>query len=75
MVVATKLAEPSVTIEAIQTARKRFSETRLKELGDEYAENYPQLQVVLSKFYGLGKEFTINGLKLYFSLTSRPVAA
>ncbi len=39
-----------------------FSDNRLKDLGDEYADNYPQLQLVISRFYGLGREFTINGL-------------
>jgi hypothetical protein len=52
-----------VSIEDMQVARRQFSESRLKDLGDEYAENYPQLQVVLSRFYGLAREFTLNGLK------------
>ncbi len=44
-------------------ARRRFSETRLKDLGDEYAENYPQIVLVLSRFYGLGNEFTVTGIE------------
>lgn len=43
-------------------ARRRFSETRLKDMGDEYAENYPQIAIVLSRFYGLGHEYTITGI-------------
>jgi hypothetical protein len=52
-----------VTIQDIMDARRRFSETRLKDLGDEYAENYPQIALVLSRFYGLGHEFTITGIE------------
>jgi len=52
-----------VTIQDILDARRRFSETRLKDLGDEYAENYPQIAIVLSRFYGLGREFTINAIE------------
>lgn len=51
-----------VMIEDLQTARTSFSKSRLKDLGDEYAENYPQLQLVLSRFHGLGREFTIPGI-------------
>lgn len=51
-----------VMIEDLQSARLSFSKSRLKDLGDEYAENYPQLQVVLSRFHGLGREFTIPGI-------------
>ena len=32
-------------------------------MGDEYAENYPQIALVLSRFYGLGSEFTLGGIK------------
>jgi hypothetical protein len=54
-----------VTIEDLQSARKRFSDSRLKDLGDEYAENYPQIQLVLERFYGLGKEFTVPGIEMF----------
>jgi hypothetical protein len=54
-----------VVIEDVLAARKRFSETRLKELGDEYAENYPQIQLVLARFYGLGNRFTISGIEAF----------
>ncbi len=51
-----------VTIDDLLGARRRFSETRLKDLGDEYAENYPQISLVLSRFYGLGSHFTLKGI-------------
>lgn len=51
-----------VMIEDLQAARLSFSSSRLKDLGDEYAENYPQLQLVLSRFHGLGREFTVLGI-------------
>lgn len=54
-----------VSLEDLQEARRRFSDSRLKDLGDEYAENYPQLQYILSKFYALGKEYTIGGIESF----------
>jgi len=54
-----------VRIEDLQAARRRFSDSRLKDLGDEYQENYPQIQLVLSRFYGLGREFTVHGLTVF----------
>jgi len=52
----------TVKLEDLQAARRRFSDSRLKDLGDEYQENYPQIQLVLARFYGLGREYTIPGL-------------
>jgi hypothetical protein len=54
-----------VEIEDLLAARRRFSENRLKDLGDEYSENYPQLQLILNRFFGLGKEYTINGIAAF----------
>lgn len=51
-----------VTIEDLQAARRRFSESRLKDLGDEYSENYPHIDVILSRFYGLGNEYTVSAI-------------
>ncbi|MCJ7508439.1 MAG: transposase, partial [candidate division Zixibacteria bacterium] len=66
-----------VSIQDIVDARKRFSETRLKDLGDEYAENYSQISLVLSRFYGLGKEFTFGGIEDFIKkiLTDEEVSA
>ena len=52
-----------VMIEDLHEARRVFSDNRLKDLGDEYAENYPQLQLVLARFYGLGRQFTVQGIE------------
>lgn len=52
-----------IQIEDLHEARKVFSDNRLKELGDEYADNYPQLRLVLARFYGLGRQFTIQGIE------------
>ena len=54
-----------VKIEDLQAARRRFSDSRLKDLGDEYQENYPQIQLILARFYGLGLEYTILGLTAF----------
>ncbi len=51
-----------VLIEDLQDARQRFSDSRLKDLGDEYAENFPQLQLVLARFFGLGTRFSLPGI-------------
>jgi hypothetical protein len=51
-----------VTADDLLNARKRFSDSRLKDLGDEYAENYPNIAMVLSRFYGLGVEYTYSGV-------------
>jgi hypothetical protein len=54
-----------ITIQDIKEARKQFSESRLKDLGDEYSENYPHIQIILKLFYGLGNEFTIDGIESF----------
>lgn len=52
-----------IMIEDLQDARRRFSTSRLSDLGDEYQENYPQLSLVLSRFYGLGQRWTLVGVR------------
>lgn len=52
-----------ITLEDVDGARRKFSDNRLKDLGDEYAENYPQIGFVLTKFYGLGRRFTLAGIE------------
>jgi hypothetical protein len=54
-----------IAIQDIKEARKQFSESRLKDLGDEYSENYPHIQIILKLFYGLGNEFTIDGIESF----------
>lgn len=43
-----------ITAEDLRIAATRYSTSRLKDLGDEFAENYPNISVVLESFYGLG---------------------
>ena len=50
-------------MEDIQEARERFSVSRMKELGDEYQENYPWIQVVLNRFFGLGNAYLLSGME------------
>ncbi len=57
--------QQKVLLQDLQEARRRFSDSRLKDLSDEYAENYPNLKLVLAKFYGLGKEFTLSGITAF----------
>jgi hypothetical protein len=51
-----------IMLEDLYDARRRFSDSRLKDLGDEYQENYPQIGLVLSRFYGLGRRWTLSGI-------------
>ncbi len=51
-----------IQIEDLTSARRRFSDSRLKDLGDEYQENYPQISLVLARFYGLGGRWTLRGI-------------
>lgn len=46
----------------LHEARHRFSTSRLSDLGDEYQENYPNIQLVLNKFYGFGQRWTVAAL-------------
>ena len=54
-----------ILIEDVQQARRRFSDNRFRDLGDEYSENYPQISSVLSRFYGLGTAFTFGGIESF----------
>ncbi|MFC0130564.1 P-loop ATPase, Sll1717 family [Ralstonia solanacearum] len=47
----------------LDDAAKRYSTSRLKDLGDEFSENYPNISVVLEHFYGLGSEFTLVAIE------------
>jgi hypothetical protein len=52
----------TILLEDLAAARRRFSVSRLKDLGDEYQENYPQIALVLARFYGLGGRWTLRGI-------------
>ncbi|MFI7120402.1 P-loop ATPase, Sll1717 family [Amycolatopsis sp. NPDC049868] len=52
-----------VMLEDLESARRRFSDSRLKDLSDEYQENYTQIGLVLSSFYGLGFKFSLGGFE------------
>jgi Cdc6-like AAA superfamily ATPase len=52
-----------ILLEDLHDARRRFSDSRLKDLSDEYQENYPQIAVVLESFYGLGQRYTTGGMQ------------
>jgi hypothetical protein len=54
-----------IQLEDVAGARRRFSDNRLKDLGDEYAENFPQIALVLRRFYGLGRRYTPAGIEAF----------
>lgn len=60
----SKLRE-KVFLEDMLHARKRFSDSRLKDLCDEYADNFPQLQLVLARFFGLGSPSVPTSLRQF----------
>lgn len=60
---ATSKNHSTIHVEDLLIGRKRFSDSRLKDLGDEYEENYPRIQLVLDRFYGLGWRFTRRGIE------------
>ncbi|MCK4130097.1 P-loop ATPase, Sll1717 family [Ralstonia pseudosolanacearum] len=47
----------------LEDASKRYSTSRLKDLGDEFSENYPNISIILEHFYGLGSEFTLVAIE------------
>lgn len=59
---AQRFRRPKIAPDDLKDARRRFSQSRFKDLGDEYSENYPQIQVVLSKFPGLYKDMSTAAL-------------
>lgn len=65
---ATSHQHEKISLDDLRSARRRFSDSRLKDLGDEYSENYPQLAIVLSRFYGLGRRFTVAGIDYLLTL-------
>jgi len=52
----------TILLEDLVAAKRRFSVSRLKDLGDEYQENYPQIALLLGRFYGLGGRWTLPGI-------------
>ena len=54
-----------IALDDLHDARRRFSDSRLKDLGDEYQENYPQIAMVLARFYGLGMRWTLQGIAAF----------
>ena len=53
----------TVLLSDVEAASQRYSTSRLKDLGDEFAENYPNISVLLELFYGLGSEFSLIGVE------------
>jgi hypothetical protein len=54
-----------VTHDDLKVARRKFSLNRLKEVGDEYSENFPRIALVLERFHGLGNAFTIPAISQF----------
>lgn len=60
---AINSGNPKITNKNLESASIRYSTSRLKDLGDEFAENYPNISFVLEYFYGLGNKFTLNAIE------------
>lgn len=63
---AQSAGKNQVSIEDLQDARRRFSDSRLDDLSDEYQENLPQIGLVLRRFYGLGYRFSLGGFHDFY---------
>lgn len=66
--VANGRQSTAVEVTDMLAARSRFSDSRLKDIGDEYAENYSHINLVLARFYGLGKKYTLSGIASFIQL-------
>jgi hypothetical protein len=51
-----------IMLSDLGAAKRVFSENRLKDLGNEYSENYPNIHQVLARFHGLARRFTVNAI-------------
>ncbi|MFN3440508.1 MAG: P-loop ATPase, Sll1717 family [Acidovorax sp.] len=60
---AINSGHPTMMLEDVEAASRRYSTSRLKDLGDEFAENYPNISVLLELFYGLGNEYSLIGIE------------
>lgn len=47
----------------IKSARERFSTSKLKDLADEFSENYSNIHLVLQLFYGLSTGYTLLAIE------------
>ena len=54
---------PKVIQDDVVNASERFSTSKLKDLADEFTENYPNIQLVLELFYGLATEYTLGAIE------------
>ena len=52
-----------ITEEDVTNARDRFSTSKLKDLADEIAENYPNIHLVLQLFYGLSTDYSLPAIE------------
>ncbi len=52
-----------ITRDDVRGACERFSTSKLKDVADEFSENYPNIQLVLEFFYGLSTEYTITAIE------------
>jgi len=52
-----------ITNEDIANACERFSTSKLKDLADEFSENYSNIQLLLELFYGLSTEYTLLAIE------------
>ena len=60
---AVSRSHSKITMDDIANACERFSTSKLKDLADEFAENYPNIQLVLELFYGLSTDYTLVAIE------------
>ena len=61
--VAVSRGHARITQDDVANARDRFSKSKLKDLADEFEENYPNIGLVLQLFYGLSTDYTLPAIE------------
>lgn len=54
---------PKITGSDVIGVRERFSVSKLKDLADEFDENYENIQLVLQLFYGLSTKYALRAVE------------
>ena len=62
---AVSRGHQKISSDDVRSACERFSTSKLKDLADEFAENYPNIQLVLQLFYGLSTDYTIGAIEAF----------
>jgi hypothetical protein len=60
---AVSKGHPKITSQDILDVKEKFSFSKLKDLADEFDENYPHIQLILQLFFGLSNKYTLKAIE------------